>query len=101
MLGAYHRRLQVVVDRLLARANEVDQDQEFLPEHSGAEASKRLGKVCSDLVVLTDSLNLIDEQIKARDVRGSKESLLQCCRVASHSARELDAVRAVLITADS
>lgn len=98
MLDAYSRRLRAVVDGLLARANEVDQDQLYFVQADGAESSRRLGKVCSDLVVLADSLTLIDEQLKSNDVRNCRDSLLKCCRIASYAARELDAVQTAVIS---
>ncbi len=99
-LDAYNERLCRVVDGLLARADQIDQHQKYLPQQMTAESSRRLGKTCSELVTLSESLRLVEAQLKSRDLRGSKDSLLKCCRIATHAARELDAVQIAALTVE-
>ncbi len=81
------------MDGLLKQADEIDQQQKYLPQQAAAESSRRLGRCCHNLVALSESLALINNQIKERDVRGSADTLVKCCRIAAHARRELGAVR--------
>lgn len=101
MLASYSKRLHAVVDGLLAKADAIDQEQKYLPQALDADASRRLGKSCNELVVLAESLKLIDAQIEAGDVRGGRDTLLRCCRVAHHVSGELKTIKGLLITKDS
>jgi uncharacterized membrane protein YcjF (UPF0283 family) len=93
MLAVHHKRLHSVVDNLLAKADQIDQEQKYLPQPITLEASKRLGKTCNELVTLTDTLKLIGTQLKAKNVRKARQILLSGCRIAAHANRELDRVR--------
>lgn len=92
-LALYHRRLAAVVNGLLSRADEIDQEQRYSAVLQAPELSRRLGKACSDLVVLGDSLPAIDSQIKSGEVRMARQLLLSSCRVAVKLSRELTAIQ--------
>lgn len=99
-LDAYNERLCRVVDGLLARADQIDQHQKYLPQSVDLESSRRLGKTCSELVTLAESLTLVKAQLKSRDLRGSRDSLVKCCRVATHASKELDLVEMSALIVD-
>lgn len=94
-LESYNKRLQYVVERLLARVDDIDQEQKYLGQPVSAETSKRLASTCTELVTLGDSLKLVDTMLEARDVHQSRRTLLRCCRIAAHVASELNHVRAI------
>lgn len=92
-LAAYHRRLAAVVSGLLSLADEIDQEQRYSAVLQAPDLSRRLGKVCSELVVLGDSLPAIDSQIKSGEVRTARRLLLSSCRVAVRLSRKLTAIQ--------
>ena len=94
-LQAYLDRLRRVVTSLLAQADEVDQESKFAGRDLGIEWSRRLAKTCNDLVVLSESLALIDQELRSSNVRASRDSLLRSCRLASHLARELKTMKRI------
>ncbi len=93
VLRAYNKRLHAIVERLLARADEIDQEQKYLPVPAGGNNSTRLARACSELVVLGDSLKMLDVLAESGDLRRLRADLLRCCRVAARLARELEAMR--------
>lgn len=91
-LAAYQRRLALAVNRLLARADEIDQEHRYGGLAQPDEYSRRLAEACEQLVSLGDSLGVIQSHLKLRQVGQSRRLLLRSCRIAVTLSRELRAI---------
>ena len=92
-LSHYHNRLRLVVNALFAQADDIDQQSKYLGWPTEAEWSRRLAKVCSNLVILGDGLTAIEAHLKSGDLGASRSHLLQSCRIATTLMRQLQEIR--------
>lgn len=89
-MHSYNRRLKLIVSELLAKANDIDQESKYISQTPDHNWSQRLLASCSDLVVLGNSLHLIEHKLGEGNVKESRESILSSCRIAVRVSTELD-----------
>lgn len=88
-LRSYHGRLSMVISELLSRANEIDQQSKYLPAETDAEWGVVFQKLGKELVLMGDSLTIVHEHIRLKDVKASREVTLLICRKAVQVSRHL------------
>jgi hypothetical protein len=81
-LRAQHERLTRVVNILLEKANEVDQEILYLGTTLPIPETAKLARACSNLVMLSESLPAIDELLVRQEVGKSRDAMLSSCRIA-------------------
>lgn len=96
-----HERLTRVVNGLLAKANEVDQDILYSGTSLSDRHSGRLAQACSNLVMLSESIPLIDQLLAAEQVKKSEEAILKSCRIALSISNDISEVHAATISLSS
>ena len=85
-------RLHLVVSELMARANELDQHRQYVVLPVEDQSSHRLAAVCQDLVVLSESLPMIEHQLKEGNIKHGRRNILHAINSAAHLNRHLDGV---------
>lgn len=79
----------MVISELLSRANEIDQQSKYLPAETDAEWGVVFQKLGKELVLMGDSLTIVSENIRLKDVKSSREITLLICRKAVQVSRHL------------
>ncbi len=93
ILAAQHRRLSWVVGNLLACVDTLDQEATYDPDRLDDSAGERFGRVCADLVVLSDGLPVIKRLLKDRKTKQARSFILKSVRVADHLSCEISRFR--------
>jgi hypothetical protein len=91
-LREYQERLRVIVNDLLARADEADQQSKYsgVPNEAWAQD---LRVACSALVKLGDQLPQIEQLLEERNVAESRQVILEACRKAHNIGQQLRRLR--------
>jgi hypothetical protein len=97
-LRSQHQRLGRVVTGLLAKVNEVDQDILYSGADLGDQHSNRFAEACSNLVILSESIPLIEELLEAEEIKKSEEAILKSCRIALNISNDISYVHSVTIS---
>lgn len=95
-LERHHARLKVIVGELLAKADEVDTSSKYIQDQLDDDTMLRLAETCSELVLLGDVTNSIEELIRARDFQAARKALLHACELAALDSRKLRAIKHVV-----
>lgn len=85
-------RLNVVVSELMAKANELDQHRRYVVLPAEDQTSHRLAAICQDLVVLSESLPMIENLLKEGNIKHGRRDILVAINSAVHLNRHLDGV---------
>lgn len=93
-MSEYNLRLSRVVNHLLARANEVDQESKYIETKMTSQWSQSMANACTQLVLLGDAVKMIEGQILVSDLQASQKSLLESVRIARHLSLSLDGLQA-------
>ena len=101
-LRLQHERLKRVVNGLLDKANEVDQEILYLGEQLDSKSSLMLAQACSTLAGLSESLPQIDRLLTDEELSKSHQAILQSCRIAWRACEHITVVKsaAILISVD-
>lgn len=91
-LREYQERLRAVINELLARADEADQQSKYMGVPNQAW-SQELRTACTSLVKLGDDLPEIDRLLGEENVDESREIILESCRKAHKIAQQLQELR--------
>ena len=91
-LRAYRNRAHIVVSELMARANELDQHRHYVVLPADSQVSHKLAAVCQDLVVLSESLPMIDNLLKEGNIKHGRRDMLITLNAATQLNRHLDGV---------
>jgi hypothetical protein len=91
-LREYQDRLRVIVNDLLAKADEADQQSKYsgIPNEAWAQD---LRVACSALVKLGDQLPEIEQLLEERNVAESRQVILEACRKAHDIGQKLKHLR--------
>lgn len=85
-------RLHAVISELMAKANELDQHRQYVVLPANDQTSHRLAAVCQDLVVLSESLTMIENLLKEGNIKHGRRDILIAVNSAVHLNRHLDGV---------
>jgi hypothetical protein len=85
-------RLHAVISELMAKANELDQHRQYVVLPANDQTSHRLAAVCQDLVVLSESLPMIENLLKEGNIKHGRRDILIAVNSAVHLNRHLDGV---------
>jgi hypothetical protein len=92
-LRAQHQRLTRVVNILLEKANEVDQEILYLGTTLPIPDTAKLAQACSNLVMLSESLPVIDQLLVREELDNSRDAILSSCRIAMSISNDIAVVR--------
>jgi hypothetical protein len=76
----------------MARANELDQHRQYVVLPADDRTSHKLAAVCQDLVVLSESLPMIENLLKEGNIKHGRRDILIALNTAAHLNRHLDGV---------
>lgn len=85
-------RLHAVLSELMAKANELDQHRKYVVLPANDQSSHRLAAVCQDLVVLSESLPMIEQLLKEGNIKHGRRDILIAINSAAHLSRHLEGV---------
>ena len=85
-------RLHAVISELMAKANELDQHRQYVVLPASDQSGHRLAAVCQDLVVLNESLPMIEHLLKEGNIKHGRRDILIAINSAVHLNRHLDGV---------
>lgn len=97
-LTDYHSRLRLSVSKMLSRANEIDQEAKYLSSSWSERTKERYTKALEGLVLLGESLVVIEKSFESKQLKKGEWALLRSCRVAIRLSEELDAVESETVT---
>jgi hypothetical protein len=93
-MNDYNLRLSRVVNHLLARANEVDQESKYIETKMTSRWSQAMANTCTELVLLGDAVKMIERQIESADLQSCRKSMLESVHIAGHLSLSLDGLQA-------
>jgi hypothetical protein len=91
-LRAQHERLSRVVNHLLEKANEVDQEILYLGASLPVKETGRLAQACTNLVTLSESLPSIEELLEREELKKGRDAILTSCRIAVSISNDISFV---------
>jgi hypothetical protein len=85
-LRSFHSRLSVLLSELLAKANELDQHRLYVVANPDPQFSNKIAASCQDLVILSESLPMIEHLLDAGHLTTGRRDLM----AALHSATKVN-----------
>jgi hypothetical protein len=92
-LRYYHKRVSVLVSEMLAKANELDQHRLYVLANPDTQFSHKLATACQDLVVLSESLPMIEHLLDGGQIRIGRRDLLATLHSANRINQHLDGMQ--------
>ena len=92
-LCSYEGRLKKIVSALLASADAIDQESQYLLCVQDRQWSRKLAEACTDLVLLGDNLAVIESYARLGKVGLTRNELLKSLDAAEKLLGELREIR--------
>jgi Ni,Fe-hydrogenase III large subunit len=90
----HQKRLSQVVEQLLIAADDIDHGSKYTQTETQGPWSAELGRICSELVQLSQTIELIRHKLEANQLMGMKEQIWRSCLIAETLANRLRNTRA-------